>query len=150
MTGTYAAIYYDIPTQVAMRGWFNDNGFRSSARNRIDKLHTTIIYSRVALPSASELAGPRTFAVQPESFDIFDFKNDDGSDSCALVLKVSCPPIVCLHEQLIALGGTHDFDLYEPHVSLAYGVKPDFDLTKLELPSFTLITSSIIVEQLNF
>lgn len=88
-----------------------------------DKLHITVLYSRNPVKiSAKEYS----YEAQAKALELF--KNSDGTKS-ALVLLLNCPALEQRHNELIALGGTHDFPSYQPHVTLCYDYKSGISLT---------------------
>lgn len=87
-------------------------------KNPLDpsKFHVTVLYSRkrVNVPVVE-----RTFLAQLQYVDCW--KTQDGN--FAVVAKMSCPELVERHEDLISIGGTHDYPDYTPHITLSYDDK---------------------------
>lgn len=82
-----------------------------------EKFHSTICYSRVNIP----------YVVASGSFEVANnghlevWKTDDGS---TLVLVLDSDYLSCRHMYARAIGATHDFPDYTPHITLSYNVGP--------------------------
>ncbi|QBX06151.1 hypothetical protein Va3_197 [Vibrio phage Va3] len=78
-----------------------------------DKFHVTVLYSRkqIDVPVVDT-----TFVATVEHIDCW--KTQDGK--YAVVAKMVCPELVERHDDLISIGGTHDYPDYTPHVTLSY------------------------------
>ena len=81
------------------------------------KIHTTICYSRVNVPyvcasGSFEVASKGTLHVW------------DTQDGKTLVLELDSEYLKFRHNYARALGATHDFPDYAPHVTLSYNVGP--------------------------
>lgn len=82
-----------------------------------EKFHSTICYSRVNIP----------YVVASGSFEVANYghlevwKTDDGS---TLVLVLNSDYLSCRHMYARAIGATHDFPDYTPHITLSYNVGP--------------------------
>lgn len=83
-----------------------------------DKLHTTIVYSRVFVP----------YKVASGSFEIADRGSltifETGQGARALVLELESVYLTTRHNYAKALGATYDFPDYRPHITLSYDVGP--------------------------
>lgn len=143
MNGTYVGVTYDGLTCHVLDEWMRLVGIPN--RVNADSLHTTLIYSRVAIDPKYHLALGRSdlqmlgWRFEPSGFDVFD-------DKC-LVMLINARGLVEFHQQLLACGGTHDFKPYNPHVTLSYDVT-GFDHTKLSLPEIVLTPVSVYTEPL--
>ena len=82
-----------------------------------EKFHSTICYSRVVIP----------YKVSSGSFEVASSGHlevwNHGS-SPVLVLVLDSDYLRCRHLYARALGATHDFDDYTPHITLSYNVGP--------------------------
>ncbi|AGN30373.1 hypothetical protein VPFG_00376 [Vibrio phage nt-1] len=78
-----------------------------------DDFHVTVLFSRkqIDVPTVDT-----TFVATVEQIDCW--KTQDGKH--AVVAKMTCPELVERHEDLISIGGTHDYPDYQPHVTLSY------------------------------
>ena len=100
-TGTYVAVLPTDSTFALLRAWADEHSVELD-----DDLHVTLLYSRKpvhVVPCLDE------FVATGDCFDIF---------GDALVLKLNCPTLKARHEQLIAQGGTHDYPMYNPHLTI--------------------------------
>ncbi|QOI66641.1 hypothetical protein [Erwinia phage FBB1] len=81
-----------------------------------DKLHTTIVYSRVNVP----------YKVASGSFEIADkgkltvFETQSGNR--ALVLEMDSDYLSARHSYAKALGASYDYPDYRPHITLSYNI----------------------------
>lgn len=82
-----------------------------------DKLHTTVIYSRVHCPYAATMKPMVPITATAKGFALF---GNDPESKC-LVLLLDCPEAEFLHGMCRLHGATHDYDKYEPHITLSYG-----------------------------
>lgn len=110
--------------------WAKENGFTSTLP--ADDMHVTVLYSKTAVdpmkmgeswsgddkgnvrvkpggPRAIERLGPNAVALLFASWDI------EGR-----------------HRSMVEAGGSHDFDSYQPHVTLSWEVPADFDLEAIK------------------
>ncbi len=83
-----------------------------------DKLHSTIVYSRVYVPykvasGSFEIANSGSFTI---------FETQDGSR--ALVLELESDYLTARHNYAKALGASYDFPDYRPHITMSYDVGP--------------------------
>ncbi|QPI13971.1 RNA ligase [Serratia phage 4S] len=79
------------------------------------KIHSTILYSRVNVPY---IAASGSFEVA-ESGTLEVWDTQDGK---TLVMKLESDYLTTRHKYGRAIGGTHDFPDYTPHVTLSYNV----------------------------
>lgn len=82
-----------------------------------EKLHSTICYSRVKIP----------YTVSSGSFEVASSGHLElwpNGDSNVLVLILNSDYLRCRHMYARALGATHDFPDYTPHITLSYNVGP--------------------------
>ncbi|UPW42505.1 hypothetical protein EBPHNEJP_00218 [Salmonella phage CF-SP2] len=81
------------------------------------KIHSTIYYSRVNVP----------YVVSTGSFEVAnsgELQVWDTQDGRTLVLVLDSDYLKFRHNYARALGATHDFDDYSPHITLSYNVGP--------------------------
>lgn len=81
------------------------------------KIHSTICYSRVSVP----------YVVSSGSFEVArsgHLEVWDHGDSPVLVLVLNSEYLKQRHHYARALGATHDFPDYTPHITLSYNVGP--------------------------
>lgn len=81
-----------------------------------EKIHSTICYSRVKIP----------YTVSVGSFEVASTGHLEvwDHDTPVLVLVLDSEYLRCRHMYARALGATHDFPDYTPHITLSYNVGP--------------------------
>lgn len=93
-----------------------------------DKFHVTVLFSRkhIDVPVVDTTFSASVIRVEC-------WKTGDGKS--AVVAKLDCKGLVSRHEDLISIGGTHDYPDYSPHVTLSYDdkVSPMFVSGELKL-----------------
>lgn len=81
------------------------------------KIHSTICYSRVNIP----------YVCSSGSFEVASsgkLETWDTKDGKVLVLKLDSDYLKFRHNYARALGATHDFPDYTPHITLSYNIGP--------------------------
>ncbi|AIT81607.1 hypothetical protein JI59_18480 [Novosphingobium pentaromativorans US6-1] len=106
--------------------WAKANGFKSTLA--ADDMHVTVLFSRTPVDPMKmgdswtgddegririKPGGPRAIERLGES---------------AVVLLFSSWEIESRHRSMVEAGGSHDFDTYQPHITLSYEVPAEFDL----------------------
>lgn len=112
--------------------WAKAQGFSSTLD--VDDLHVTVAYSKTPLDWMKvegedwnqEKDG--TIEVPPGGVRIVEPLGDKG----AVVLLFTSSRLSWRHEQIIRAGASHDFDEYQPHVTITYAKPDDLDLSKVE------------------
>ena len=104
------------------------------------------LYSRKNIPQSEWINLKVAHRLIPKSFNVFPYKA--GNTKC-VVMELISPSIEDIHKQLIKVGGTHDYDKFIPHVTLACDIDKTFDVKNLSLPKFELFTSRIKTEDLD-
>ncbi len=150
--GTYAAVKYDETTCEILSAWLKLWKIPNPIKQ--EDFHTTIIYSRVPIPVENQLNADaielksRGWRFTPKELALF--KSSAASDSTdVLVMILHAPELVNLHQTLREHGATHDFDKYEPHVTLSYEVTEEFDWKRIVLPPVYFIPARIYFEPLD-
>lgn len=93
-------------------------------------LHVTVIYSRKECPTIDESFAALPVTATGKAFSIFT--NADGGN--CLVVELESEGITNLHNSLInEHGATHDYDSYNPHITLSY------DYNSKDVPSTTML-----------
>lgn len=125
--GVYVAVLPDEKTTEALQK------YQSQYLQNVNvntELHTTLIYS--AKPQKEQVQC--SDAIHEAKFNGFDLFGDDKD---ILVMKLKCKSLLDRNEKLTHdYGFISDYDSYNPHITLAYGVKgvnledlPKFDST---------------------
>lgn len=132
--GTYAGVRFNTDTIAAIEKFQNEHGISNPVP--LDKLHTTLLYSRKYLPDYSPAGAYDPPEVgKAKGFDVWESQADEsGHKTKCLVMEFDCPGIIARHKKLMkAHDATYDFDEYKPHITLSY----DFDGDVNKLPEFT-------------
>ncbi|BAQ22811.1 RNA ligase [Edwardsiella phage PEi20] len=82
-----------------------------------EKFHSTICYSRVNIP----------YVTASGSFEVANSGHLEiwkHGESPVLVLVLDSEYLRCRHQYARAIGATHDFPDYTPHITLSYNVGP--------------------------
>lgn len=132
--GTYASVSFDKETQEAVKKYQDENGISNPVP--VDKLHTTLLYSRKHLPeyeATGDLDEPMVGTVK--GFDVWDSQaSGKGEKTKCLVLEYNCECLTKRHKSLMdEHEATYDYDEYKPHITMSY----DFDGDVDKLPKFT-------------
>lgn len=92
-----------------------------------EKFHSTICYSRVNIP----------YTTASGSFEVATsghLEVWDHGESPVLVLVLDSEYLRCRHMYARALGATHDFPDYTPHITLSYNVGPITHKGEVKIP----------------
>jgi hypothetical protein len=121
--GTYAGTYFDNDTVEAIRAYVAENKIPKPVN--MDKLHTTLLYSRKYLPNY-EAAGRYDEPMIGTPLELVVWKTQGDGDKApanCLVMKYDCPELVQRHKDLMREhGATFDYDEYTPHITLSYDI----------------------------
>lgn len=121
--GTYAGVYFDEDTKASVKKYIQDNNIPKPVN--VDKLHTTLLYSRKFLPDYipggmydSSLIGT------PQELVVWKTQGGEGKEPAnCLVMKYDCPELVERHKSLMSEhGATFDYPEYTPHITLSYDI----------------------------
>lgn len=129
--GTYAGTYFDAETVECVRKYIEENDIPKPVN--VDKLHTTLLYSRKHLPNY-EAAGEydEPMVGKPVELVVWETQGDENREPAnCLVLKYDCPELVARHKKLMKEhGATFDYVEYTPHITLSYDIGT-MDIDKL-------------------
>lgn len=136
-SGVYAAYHIAPESREALANHMKALG----VNNLCDKseYHITTVYSRTPIKYKPS---PAAITVHPIGYDLF------GHPNKVLVLKVENPALHERFNKAKAAGASWDYPNYQPHITLATKVDPNLDITKLELPRFTIDTGNEFTEPL--
>ena len=143
--GTYASVTYNSATQQRLRKIQKELEVPNPL-NR-NKFHTTLLYSRKKVDDVE--SRDLRYVSKVSELVLDEWEQRDGT-TC-LVAKFDCDFLSKRHEHYRSLGGTHDFDSYQPHITLSYDLEDkvgDFKGTTIKLES-PLLYAREIVEPLN-
>lgn len=107
-----------------------------------EDLHSTILYSRLYVPFKPELFEVKL--CDSGHLEIFE----TGDKNRALVLVLDSDYMTYRHDIGIALGATHDYDSYNPHITLSYDIK-SLQFNTNEKIDIDIVRSYEYVEPLN-
>lgn len=145
-SGCYVSCDYDHSTGEKLLDWCVKSLIPKPLHP--DKYHSTILYSRAPVPKADEIIkGQGPWELPVVGFKLFDSVEDISARSLVILLKA--PQLEKLHKDLLAAGGTHDYDEFIPHLTVTYFAPRTFDLQALSVPDFKLKIKSLKVEPLN-
>lgn len=124
--GTYVGIRLSPQTEKDVNQYIKDNNIPNDDSLKEWGFHVTIVYSRKVLDDFKPES--KSYKATAIGFDLF------GDDEDTLVMKLKSPELTKRHEQIRKEhGATHDYDSYEPHITLSYdAAEIDFS----QLPSF--------------
>ena len=136
-TGVYVSCTYREQSLKDLAEWLKAHNDLIPMPVEMDKVHTTIVYSRKDFPCClgEEISLPSPVPFCPSGFSLLGKPEDEFSH---LVMLLDAEHLVYVHEFLIEQGAEHDYDEYIPHVTIAYNVAKDFDYSQIKLPNFCL------------
>ena len=110
--------------------WAKANGFKSTLA--ADDMHVTVLYSRTPVDpmkmgenwSGDENGHVRVKPGGPRAIERLG--------PSAVVLLFASDDIQYRHMRMVEAGGSHDFESYQPHVTISFDVPDDFDLDALK------------------
>ena len=109
--------------------WAKEQGFATTLP--ANDLHVTITYSRTALDwmkvESAWDGESGQLVVSPGGARVVEPLGDKG----AVVLLFNSSDLSWRHRQICNAGASHDFEDYQPHVTITY-VRGDLDLSKVE------------------
>lgn len=95
--------------------------------------HTTIVYSKVPVPSLEELSPEFPIKAQFKNFSLF------GEEKDVLVAELHCSELQNLFNLSIKRGATSDWPDYKPHLTLVEDVHTAVNLRSLPLIDFDIV-----------
>lgn len=115
----------------ALIKWAKGQGFETTVP--AGELHVTVLFSRMAvdwmkMESAWNQDEQGRLKVAPGGARLVEKLGDKG----AVVLLFNSSPLSWRHEEMVRKGGSHDFDEYQPHVTITYDGPADLDLAQVE------------------
>jgi hypothetical protein len=110
--------------------WAKGQGFETTVP--ADELHVTVLFSRtpvdwMAMGSTWSEDDKGQLKVPPGGARLVEPLGDKG----AVVLLFNSSALSWRHEEMVRNGASHDFDSYQPHVTISYAGS-DIDLSKVE------------------
>lgn len=125
--GTYVGVRFSDQTKNDIREYINNANFPNPID--VDKLHTTLIYSRKYLPDFQ----PKGQLDSPIIGNFIQFQVWDTQDGKrALVMLYEAPQLVARNAEITdEHGATSDYDSFKLHLTLSYDLE-DFDVWPLD------------------
>lgn len=127
--GIYMATKYDDDSLSMIVNLVNQHNIPNPLAQ--EKIHTTIVYSRVPVPGlvATEVIDPPEQA-NHIGYDVWPSQKDTN---CLVMLLDSTYLHARFHHAVDDLGASYDYDEYKPHITLSYDVPSDFDVEALPI-----------------
>jgi phage-related protein (TIGR01555 family) len=131
----------------ALIAWAKANGFESTLP--ADDMHVTVLYSRQPVDPMKMGRDWREdekgqITVRPGGPRSIERLGEN-----AVVLRFACPDLDWRHRDMIEAGGSHDYDEYQPHVTLSYSVPADVDVEAIQPFQGALVFGPELFEPLN-
>jgi hypothetical protein len=124
-SGTYVGLKPSAPTMQKLQAYIRGLGIPFK-EEFLEKLHVTVMYSRVKLPSL-QVNPSINYLAYPKKLEVFPTQ----TGARALVLKLDAPGIVTRHKELMRIpGATFDYPSFKVHVTLSYDIGK-MDISKL-------------------
>lgn len=131
--GTYVSLEMTSDSR-ALLDHFVEANLGLTERVDSNTYHITVIYSRTPVPTAENYAKDIDATAHATGYEVFPTKNDGH----CLVLRIACPEATELNSKLSKEGATSDYDVYKPHVTIAYDMKESVNPETLPIPQFQL------------
>lgn len=148
--GTYSGMKVSKASQEKLKKYMEDNKIPTPVK--VEKLHTTILYSRKYLPNykpAGKLDTP--YKAKSLGFTVWKTNPEDPKEekTNCLIVKLDCPELIKRHKDLMKEHeATFDYDEYTPHITLSYSIG-DLDVNKLPKIDFDIEFDTEYYEDLN-
>lgn len=128
--------------------WAKGQGFTTTTP--ADEMHVTICYSRTPIDwmevsSAWNQNDKGQMTIAPGGARLVEPLGDKG----AVVLLFNASEISWRHEEIMRAGAAHDFENYQPHVTITYQAPDGLDLSKVEPYRGELVFGPEIFEEVN-
>lgn len=143
--GLYVGLRVLDPTNVALYAHCQAHGIPVKKSEFERRLHTTLIYSRVAakIKPDPEITKHHASFV---AYDIFTGRNNEN----VLVLRLNAPSVVARHLALMSKHKlTYDFPEFLPHITLSYNY-PSTDVAGIPPFNLPIILGEEYTEDLDF
>jgi len=136
--GLYAAYKMAPETCEALAAFVKEQGIKNPCP--ASSYHITTVYSRKPI---NYRPSKKALTVKPVGYALF------GHPDKVLVLKVEHQGLHDRFKTAKKAGATWDYPEYQPHITLATGVDPDLDISKIPLPAIVLDTGPEYTEELS-
>lgn len=143
--GTYIGLRPSIESSKLLRAYFQNQNIIMSTPDVEQRLHVTLIYSRVKIdiiPNSLELH-------RVKISEISLFPNNRGQNT-VLVAKLNAPSLIARHNYIrSSYGATHDYPEFIPHLTLDYYWDNYKSIQEIKIPNFEFILCDEYVEPLD-
>lgn len=129
MSGTYVAMKQSLLSSIGLHNRLDLMGVRNLGTP--ENFHSTIAYSRQNFPAEQITFPEEEFTAIIKEWTIFKAKNDVIDSEDCLVALLESDTLQKLHEQALSLGATHEYDGYNPHITVSYRYKQKLNLKTL-------------------
>ena len=128
--------------------WAKEQGFTTTTP--ADELHVTICFSRtpvdwMKVSSAWSQNDKGQMTIPPGGARLVERLGDKG----AVVLLFNASELSWRHEEIMRAGASHDFENYQPHITITYQAPEGLDLEKVEPYRGELVFGPEIFEEVN-
>lgn len=127
--GTYVAMKQSLLSAVGLHNRLDLMGVRNLGEPV--KFHSTVAISKQEFPAEDMVFPTDEFTAIIKEWTIFKSNNDDPDSSDCLVALLESDTLQKLHEQALHLGATHEYDGYNPHITVSYRYKQKLNLKAL-------------------
>lgn len=101
--------------------WAKDQGFNTTLK--ADDMHVTIAFSRKPVDWFKMSEESAELEIEAGGPRMVEKLGDKG----AVVLLVNSHRLKWRHREMLDIGGSHDFEEYQPHITLTYSGSPPLD-----------------------
>lgn len=143
-SGTYVRAYVEERDALALHAWCRDMGIAHP--RAAQGMHATILYSRTTARDAHAIVSgyeAKILSSKPLSGSLMLFDSPGHPDARSLVLGISSPELLALHQMLLDAGGAGDYPEFKPHLTLSKLAAPDFDLSAIVFPPMAISFSRL-------
>lgn len=144
-TGIYVSAKLNERSEKRLHNWVSDQKIEKATIVPTKDYHCTVIYSRASIPKEDWVNQIVLYSAKPKELRVFPYEKT----SHCLVLEIKSPSLEILHKDLLEAGAKHGYPDFIPHLTIAYNISSDFDCSKLEIPNFELIFTTIKSENLD-
>jgi hypothetical protein len=142
-SGTYVCALPDAETQTKLARVSAALGHPLS-QEKIEDLHSTIIYAKGNFPNGLELQRGQRFGAKVTGLEFWDGHDNDGY----VVLLLDSPDLMARHQFWVSRGLTHSFEDYTPHVTLFDKIEKTADLVaKINSVAKKAIGTTLVFDQ---
>lgn len=145
MDGTYVSVRFNKKSNKVLADLRNELAVPNPLQS--NKFHSTVLFSRK--PIDVPLGTTKIHAYMTNSLLLKEWKGNNGKT--ALVATYESKYLTDSHNYFRALGGTHDFPDYTPHITLSYDIGDNVGMYngKVIILNSSIIANKQIIEPLD-